>query len=300
MRRWSRKGGSSMSLRVLGQSGPAVFPIALGCAGMSGVRGQAMDDSESIATIQEAIERGVNLIDTADFYGGGHNELLIAQAIKKRREKVVLSDKFGGLRSPDGGFVGIDGRPAALKNFLTYTLTRLGVDYVDIYRLARLDPQVPIEDTIGAISDLIKAGYVRYIGLSEVGPETIRRAHAAHPICDLQIEYSVMTRGPEKNIFSTLCELGIAVTAYGVLTHGLLSGNAKPASKGDERSHLPRFHGENFEHNKKLVAAFGEIAREKGDKLAACDCLGAGERAKHRSGRWRAQTHSTAGSARQP
>ena len=163
-----------MSLRVLGKSGPAVFPIALGGAAMSGLRGQAMDDSESIATIQEAIERGVNVIDTADFYGGGHNELLIAQAIKGRREKVVLSDKFGGLRSPDGGFVGIDGRPAAVKNFLTYTLTRLGVDYIDVYRLARADPQVPVEDTIGTISDLIKAGYVRYVGLSEVEPETIR------------------------------------------------------------------------------------------------------------------------------
>ena len=150
-----------------------------------------------------------------------------------------------------------------MKNFLTYTLTRLGVDYVDIYRLARADPQVPVEDTIGAISDLIKAGYVRYVGLSEVGPQTIGRAHAVHPICDLQIEYSVMTRGPEQNIFPTLDELGIAVTAYGVLMHGLLSGTAKPTGKGDPRSHLPRFHPENFEHNQKLVWAFGEIAREK-------------------------------------
>jgi aryl-alcohol dehydrogenase-like predicted oxidoreductase len=253
-----------MATRRLGSNGPEVFPLALGCAGLSGAHRQLMDDAESIATIQEAIDRGVNVVDTADFYGGGHNELLIAKAIQGRRDKVVLSDKFGGLRSPDGAFVGIDGRPAAVKNFLTYSLTRLGVDYIDIYRPARLDPHVPIEETIGAISDLVEGGYVRHVGLSEVGPETIRRACAVLPICDLQIEYSVMTRGPEADIFLVLHELGVAVTAYGVLMHGLLSGAAKPAGDGDPRAHLPRFRGDNFDRNQRLVAAFGEIARDKG------------------------------------
>lgn len=223
-------------VRRLGLEAPAVFPIALGCAGMSGMVGQPTDDAEGIATIHEAIERGVNVVDTADFYGGGHNELLIGKAIQGRRDKVLLSVKFGALRSPDGAFMGLDSRPAAVKNFLTYTLVRLGVDHVDVYRPARLDPQVPIEDTIGAIGDLVKAGYVRQIGLSEVGPETIRRAHAVHPIGDLQIEYSLMSRNPEQEIFPLLKELGIAVTAYGVLAHGLLSGKARRASKGDSRA----------------------------------------------------------------
>jgi len=253
----------STDFRRLGSQGPAAFPFALGCAAMSAAQGQATDDAESIATIHEAIERGVNLLDTADFYGGGRNELLIAKAMEGRRDKVLLSVKFGGLRSPDGAFVGLDGRPASVKNFLTYTLTRLGVDHIDVYRPARLDPQVPIEDTIGAISDLVKAGYVRQIGLSEVGPETIRRAHAVHPISDLQIEYSLMSRNPEKEILPLLQELGIAVTAYGVLSHGMLSGTARPAGRGDSRAHLPRFREENFKRNQMLVEAFGKIAQEK-------------------------------------
>ncbi len=250
-------------VRKLGLEALAV-PIALGCAGMSGMIGHPTDDAESIATIHEAIERGVNVVDTADFYGGGHNELLVGKAIQGRRDKVLLSVKFGALRAPDGAFVGLDSRPAAVKNFLTYTLVRLGVDHIDVYRPARLDPQVPIEDTIGAISDLVKAGYVRQIGLSEVGPETIRRAHAVHPICDLQIEYSLMSRKPEQEIFPLLKELGIAVTAYGVLAHGLLSGKARPAGEGDPRAHLPWFKEGNFERNQKLAEALGEIAREKG------------------------------------
>lgn len=256
----------STNLRKLGSQGPAVFPFALGCAGMSGTIGQPMDDAESIATVHEAIERGVSVLDTADFYGHGHNELLVGKAIQGRRDQVVLSVKFNGLRSPDGAFVGLDSRPAAVKNFLGYTLNRLGVDHIDVYRPARLDPQVPIEDTIGAISELIQAGYVRHIGLSEVGPETIRRAHAVHPICDVQIEYSLMSRNPEQDIFPLLGELGIAVTAYGVLAHGLLSGTARQAGKGDPRAHLPWFREENFERNQKLVAALGEIAQEKGVK----------------------------------
>ncbi len=254
----------STDLRKLGRNGPEVFPIALGCSAMSGKRGQHLDDAESIATIQEAIERGVNVIDTADFYGSGHNEMLIAKAIEGRRNRAVLSVKFNGLRSPEGGFLGVDSRPASVKNFLGYSLTRLGVDYVDIYRPSRLDPQVPIEDTIGAIAELVKAGSVRQIGLSEVGPETIRRAHAVHPIADLQIEYSLVSRDPEKEILPVCRELGIAVTAYAVLSHGLLSGTARKSEGGDSRSHLPRFRGENFDKNRKLVERFGEIARSKG------------------------------------
>ena len=254
----------SAEQRILGTDGPAVYPIALGCAAMSGAVGQKMDDAESIATIQEAIEHGVNLIDTGDFYGGGHNELLVGKAIQGRRDKVVLSVKFGGLRLPTGMFIGLDSRPASVKNFLTYSLTRLGVDCIDIYRPARLDPQVPIEDTIGAIADLIKAGYVRQIGLSEMGADTIRRAHKVHPICDVQMEYSLMARSLERDILPVLRELGIAVTAYGVLAHGLLSGTARPAGAGDSRHHLPWFREGNFERNQKLVEALGAIAQQKG------------------------------------
>lgn len=248
----------------LGTGGPAVFPLALGCAAMSGTQDHATDDRESIATIHQALERGVNLIDTADFYGNGHNEMLIARAIEDRRDQVLLSVKFGALRAPDGAFVGIDGRPAAVKSFLAYSLRRLGVDHVDVYRPARLDPQVPVEDTIGAIGEMVQAGYVGRIGLSEVGPETIRRAHAVHPISDLQIEYSLMSRGPEEEILPLLDELGIAVTAYGVLSHGLLSGTARQSGPGDIRSHLPRFRADNLARNQKLVDALGAIAREKG------------------------------------
>jgi aryl-alcohol dehydrogenase-like predicted oxidoreductase len=247
--------------RQLGSKGPTVFPLALGCMGMSGMYGQT-DDRESIATIHVALERGVTLLDTGDFYGVGHNELLIARALEGRRDKALLSVKFGVLRSPGGGWVGADARPAAVKNFLAYSLTRLGVDYVDIYRPARLDPAVPIEDTIGAIADLVKAGYVRYIGLSEVGAETIRRAHAVHPIADLQIEYSLISRGPEAGIFPVLSDLGIGVTAYGVLSRGLLAGS-KPTGRTDFRAHLPRFTGQNREQNEKLVDRLQELASDK-------------------------------------
>jgi len=246
----------------LGRTGPEVFPLALGCMGMSGMYG-ASDEDESIATIQSAVERGVTLIDTGDFYGMGHNELLIGRALRGRRDRAVLSVKFGGLRAPGGGWSGFDARPAAVKNFLAYSLTRLGVDHVDIYRPARLDPAVPIEETIGAIAELVKAGYVRHIGLSEVGPETIRRAQAVHPIVDLQIEYSLISRGPEEKIFPLLDELGIAVTAYGVLSRGLLTG-ARPSSAGDYRAHLPRFSGENRERNQALVGALERLARARG------------------------------------
>src|SRR6187200_2365946 len=191
--------------RPLGTGGPTVFPLALGCMGMSGMYGPA-DERESIATIHAALEAGITLIDTGDYYGAGHNELLIGRALGDRRDKAVLSVKFGALRGPDGSWLGIDTRPAAVRNFLGYSLKRLGVDHIDIYRPGRLDPNVPIEDTIGAIADLVKAGYVRAIGLSEVGAETIRRAHAVHPIADLQIEYSLASRSPEAKIFPLLNE----------------------------------------------------------------------------------------------
>jgi aryl-alcohol dehydrogenase-like predicted oxidoreductase len=236
--------------------------MALGCMGMSGMYGPA-DEAESIATIHAALDRGITLFDTGDFYGYGHNELLLGRALKGRRDGALLSVKFGAMRGPDGAWLGFDARPAAIRNFLSYTLVRLGVDHVDIYRPSRLDSQVPIEDTIGAIADLIRAGYVRSIGLSEVGPATIRRAHAVHAIQDLQIEYSIVSRGPEQAIFPVLGELGIAVTAYGVLSRGLLSGS-NPAAMGDYRAHFPRFRGDNFARNQRLIGELQRLAAEKG------------------------------------
>jgi aryl-alcohol dehydrogenase-like predicted oxidoreductase len=239
-----------------------VFPMALGCMGMSGMYGAA-DEDESVATIQQAIDSGVNLLDTGDFYGMGHNELLVGRAIRGRRDRVLLSVKFGALRGPDGAWLGIDTRPQAVKNFLAHTLTRLGVDSIDIYRPARLDPAVPIEETIGAIADLVKAGYVRAIGLSEVGPDTIRRAQATHPIADLQIEYSLVSRSPDREIFPLLRELGIGVTAYGVLSRGLLSGSL-PSAPTDLRARLPRFRDENLTQNRQLIEALNAFAAARG------------------------------------
>jgi len=234
--------------------------------GMSGMYGPT-DEAESIATIQAALERGVNLIDTGDFYGSGHNELVIGRALRDRRDRALLSVKFGALRVPGGGFGGFDARPAAVKNFLAYSLNRLGVGHIDIYRPSRLDPAVPIEETVGAIADMVKAGYVRHIGLSEVGPETIRRARAVHPIVDLQIEYSLISRGPENAIFPLLQELGIGATVYSVLSRGLLTG-ARPGSPRDLRSHLPRFAGENRDRNQPLVDTLARLAGERGVKPA--------------------------------
>jgi aryl-alcohol dehydrogenase-like predicted oxidoreductase len=249
-----------MITRRLGSSGPAVSAIGLGCMGMSGMYGPA-DEAESIATIHEAIERGVNLLDTGDFYGMGHNEMLIGRAIQSRRDRVLLSVKFGAMRAPNGAFIGVDARPVAVKNFLSYTLRRLGVDYIDVYRPARVDPNVPIEDTVGAIAEVVKAGYVRHIGLSEVGADTIRRANAVHPIVDVQLEYSLVSRSIESEILPVLNELGIGVTAYGVLSRGLLT--ASPiGGPGDFRAHLPRFTGENLVNNQKLVDALRSIAAE--------------------------------------
>jgi aryl-alcohol dehydrogenase-like predicted oxidoreductase len=229
------------------------------------------DRKESIATIHAALEAGINLIDTGDFYGLGHNELLIAEALKGvPRDKVIVSVKFGALRDPAGGWVGYDARPAAVKNFLAYSLQRLGLDHIDVYRPARLDSAVPIEDTVGAIADMVKAGYVRHIGLSEMGAETIRRAAAVHPISDLQIEYSLISRGIEQGILPTLRALGIGVTAYGVLSRGLISGHWRKgvAGAGDFRAHSPRFQGANVDTNLALVEALRKVAAAKGITVA--------------------------------
>jgi aryl-alcohol dehydrogenase-like predicted oxidoreductase len=256
-----------MQTMKLGRSGPEVSALGLGCMGMSpGVYGPA-DEAESIATIRAALDAGINFLDTGDFYGMGHNEMLIRRTLEGvPRDRVVISVKFGALRDPAGMFVGNDSRPAAVKNFLAYTLRRLGTDHIDIYRPARLDPTVPIEDTVGAIADMIRAGYIRHVGLSEVGAETIRRAHAVHPIADLQIEYSLMSRGIEKAILPTTRELGIDITAYGVLSRGLLSGRLPPAgNKGDLRIvRMPRFQQGNVEQNLRLVEALRQIGNEKG------------------------------------
>jgi aryl-alcohol dehydrogenase-like predicted oxidoreductase len=256
-----------MEMMTLGRKGPKVGEIGLGCMGMSpGVYGPS-DEAESIATIRAALDAGITLLDTGDFYGMGHNELLIRRALEGvPRSNVVISVKFGALRDPAGMFVGNDGRPQAVKNFLAYTLRRLGTDYIDIYRPARLDPVVPIEDTVGAIADMIRAGYVRYVGLSELGAETIKRAHSVHPIVDLQIEYSLMSRSIEKTILPTTRQLGIGITAYGVLSRGILSGRAPPrTNKGDIRIvRMPRYQEGNLEKNMTLVEALRQIGDEKG------------------------------------
>ena len=253
---------ATRTVRKLGAAGPEVYPLALGCMGMSGVYGPS-DEAESLATIHAAMDAGVNLIDTGDFYGMGHNEMLVGRAVHIQREEVLLSVKFGAQRGPDGSFLGFDGRPAAVKTALAYSLKRLETEYIDIYRPARIDPQVPIEDTVGAIADMVKAGYVRYIGLSEVGADTIRRAAAVHPLVDLQIEYSLISRSPEAKIFPALHELGIAATTYGVLSRGLLSGSSI-AGAGDFRAHFPRFQGENRARNERMVEQLRRIAAIKG------------------------------------
>ena len=259
-----------MSTVSLGRNGPRVSSLGLGCMGMSGMYGPA-DRAESIATIHAALESGITLLDTGDFYGSGHNELLIHEALRAHpRDAVLLSVKFGALRDPANGWVGNDTRPAAMKNFLAYSLQRLGVDHIDIYRPARLDPQVPIEDTVGAIAEMVKAGYVRYIGLSEVGVDTLRRAAAVHPICDLQIEYSLVSRGIEDAILPACRELGIGITAYGVLSRGLISGHWSPqgAHAGDFRAHSPRFQPGNVERNLALVESLRALAAARGLSLA--------------------------------
>ena len=255
-----------MTSRQLGSHGPAVSRLGLGCMAMSGVYG-SIDDVESTSTIQMALDEGINLLDTGDFYGMGHNEMLIGQAIKGRRDKVVLSVKFGPMRAPSGEHIGFDGRPLAVKNFLSYSLRRLGTDYIDIYRAGRLDPTVPIEDTVGAMVEMQRAGYIRYISLSEISGKTARRANAVYPITDVQLEYSAISRNMETKVLPTLRELGIGVTAYAVLSRGLLAGSALK-EKGDGRVHFPRFAGSNLEQNQKVAAAFQQAARERGISAA--------------------------------
>ena len=260
-----------MDLRPLGSTGPRVSALGLGCMGMSGVYGPA-DRAESIATIRAALDAGVTLLDTGDFYGMGHNELLIHEALAGRdRDAVVISVKFGALRGPDNSWGGVDARPAAVKNFLAYTLERLGTDHVDVYRPARVDPAVPIEETVGAIAELVDAGYVRHIGLSEVSAETIRRAHAVHPIADVQIEYSLISRRVEDEILPACRELGVSITAYGVLSRGLISGHwsrERAAESGDFRAHAPRFADDNLDRNLALVDSLRTVAEAKGATVA--------------------------------
>ncbi|HET7448479.1 MAG TPA: aldo/keto reductase [Methyloceanibacter sp.] len=256
--------------RKLGTKGPEVSAIGLGCMGMSDLYGPA-DRSESIATIHAALYAGITLLDTGDFYGMGHNEMLIAEALKGRdRSSVVISVKFGALRDAAGNWIGYDARPAVVKTSLAYSLRRLGTDYIDIYRPSRLDPAVPIEDTIGAIAEMVKAGYVRYIGLSEVGADTIRRANDIHPISDLQIEYSLISRGIESEILPACRKLGIGITAYGVLSRGLISGHWSKAREGERgfRGNAPRFQGANLDANLALVEKLRGVAETIGVSVA--------------------------------
>jgi aryl-alcohol dehydrogenase-like predicted oxidoreductase len=253
----------------LGSGGPQVSRVGLGLMGMSGIYGPA-DEAESTATIRAALDAGITLLDTGDFYGMGHNELLLRDALRGvDRGSVFIQVKFGGQRDPSGAFVGHDASPAAVKSSLAYTHTRLGTDYVDLYQPARLDPRVPIEDTVGAIAEMIAAGYVRYLGLSEMGAETIRRAHAVYPVTALQIEYSLVSRGVEATILPALRELGIGMTAYGIMSRGLLStASTREIGPGDPRTRFPRFQGENYQRNLGLLADLEEIAREHGVSTA--------------------------------
>ena len=258
-------------MRTLGKNGPSVSDIGLGCMGMSDLYGPA-DDTESMATIHAALDAGVTLLDTGDYYGMGHNELLLRDALRGRnRQQVVISVKCGALRDPKGNWLGVDGRPAAVKTFLAYSLRRLGTDWIDIYRLGRVDSAVPIEDTIGAMAEMVKAGYVRHIGLSEAGATTVRRAQAVHPISDLQIEYSLISRGIESTILPTCRELGVGITAYGVLSRGLISGHwtaDRSTAPNDFRSHSPRFSAENIGHNLRLVDQLRQVAESRGATVA--------------------------------
>ena len=260
-----------MIARTLGASGLQVSALGLGCMGMSDLYGPA-DEAESIATIRAALDAGVTLFDTGDYYGTGHNEMLLGTALRGvPREGFAVSVKFGSLRDPAGAWLGFDSRPAAVKNALAYTLRRLRMDHIDIYRPGRLDPSVPIEDTVGAIAEMIKAGYVRHVGLSEVGADTLQRAHSVHPVADLQIEYSLFSRAVEAKIMPAARALGVGVTAYGVLSRGLLSGHwskERALAKGDIRNSLPRFTGENLARNLALVETVRAMAKEKGVTVA--------------------------------
>ncbi len=261
-----------MKTRKLGKHGPTSSALGLGCMGMSDLYGLPPDEAESIATIRAALDAGITLLDTGDYYGMGHNELLIRAALRgRKRESALISVKFGAMRDPVGNWIGIDGRPAAVKTSLAYTLTRLGTDYVDVYRIGRVDPNVPIEETVGAIVEMIKAGHVRHVGLSEAGADTVRRACAVHPIADLQIEYSLISRGIEQAILPACRELGVGITAYGVLSRGLLSGHwSKERTYGprDYRKFLPRFQPGNIDRNLALADALNVVAKARGATVA--------------------------------
>ncbi|MFI9031198.1 aldo/keto reductase [Streptomyces sp. NPDC053560] len=263
-----------MQMRTLGTTGPQTSALGLGCMGMSALYGDS-DRTESIATVHAALDAGITLLDTGDFYGMGHNELLLNEALRTApaaaRDNALISVKFGALRTVEGAFTGYDGRPAAVKNFAAYSLQRLGTDHIDVYRIARLDPDVPVEETVGAIAELIEAGHVRHVGLSEVGAETLRRAAAVAPVSDLQIEYSLISRGIEEEILPTARELGIGITAYGVLSRGLISGHFSRDRKlaaNDFRGMSPRFQGDNLDHNLGLVEALRAVADRKGASVA--------------------------------
>jgi aryl-alcohol dehydrogenase-like predicted oxidoreductase len=255
-------------MTTLGRGGPEVSRAGLGLMGMSGIYGAA-DDAESVATIRAALDAGITLLDTGDFYGMGHNELLLSRVLREvPRNSVFVQVKFGGQRDPSGRFIGHDASPAGVKNYLSYSLTRLGTDYIDLYQPARLDPRVPIEDTVGAIAEMIEAGYVRHLGLSEMGADTIRRAHAVYPVRALQIEYSLMSRGIEAEILPVLRELGISVTAYGIMSRGLLNRETARLAEGDPRARFPRFQGGNLERNLELLDALEKIAEQRGVSTA--------------------------------
>ena len=279
----------------LGSGGPQVSRVGLGLLGMSGIYGRA-DENESIVTIRAALDAGITLLDTGDFYGSGHNEMLLRDALRGvPRDSVFIQVKFGGQRDPRGAFIGHDTSPVMAKNSLAYSLQRLGTDYVDLYQPSRLDPRVPIEDTVGAIAEMIEAGFVRYLGLSEVGAATIRRAHAVHPVSALQIEYSLMSRGIEAQILPTVRELGIGVTAYGVMSRGLLStASAREIGPGDPRSRFPRFQGENLRAQPGPAGRAGEDrAVPRRHNRAAGHRVGSVPRHRHRP----ADRHQAAGPA---
>jgi aryl-alcohol dehydrogenase-like predicted oxidoreductase len=245
----------------LGRNGPAVSQLGLGCMAMSDMYGPS-DETESIATIHAALDAGITMLDTGDFYGMGHNEMLIRRAIDGRRKDVFLAVKFGAMRGPDGSFTGYDLRPEAVKNFLSYSLRRLGTDYIDLYQPSRMDARTPVEDTYGALAGLVQAGYVRHIGISEASAASIRRAYKTAPIAALQIEYSLVSRGAEATILPAVRELEMGMTAYGVLSRGLLSGSPVTSPK-DLRRHLPRFRGENYQKNQALAQTLRTIAESK-------------------------------------
>ena len=254
-----------MQKRTLGQ-GLKASAIGLGCMGMSEFYG-ARDEAESIATIHRALDLGVDFLDTADMYGVGRNEELVGKAIKDRRDEVVLATKFGNVRGADGSFLGVNGRPEYVRECCDASLKRLGVETIDLYYQHRVDPKTPIEDTVGAMAELVKAGKVRHLGLSEAAAETIRRAHATHPIAALQTEYSLWSRDAEDGILATVRELGVGYVAYSPLGRGFLTGKYKTADDvpaDDNRRNHPRFQGENFEKNLQLVAEVEAMAKEKG------------------------------------